>query len=120
MPSSSERESDPYPASAGRPRARELGIAPGRFSPGAHNAITDVAGVSVGHCTVLSDERGASGRTVRTGVTAILPAQNSVYEERVQAGSFVLNGAGELSGITQINEWGLIETPMRGLYKGQV
>jgi len=96
-----------------RVRARELGIALGRFRPGRWNAITDVAGVKVGHSTII---RGA-GRLVRgegpvrTGVTAILPGEN-VFMERCLGGGFVLNGAGELSGLTQVMEWGIIETPI--------
>lgn len=74
------------------------------------NAITDVPGVQVGHCTLLGQSE--HGAAIRTGVTAIMPASDSVYERRVQAGSFVLNGAGELTGLAQIEEWGLLETPI--------
>src|SRR4051794_26234845 len=82
-----------------RMRARDLGFRPGRFAPGALNAITDVAGIRVGQVTLRS-EADASGRgPVRTGVTAIVPADD-VYARRVMAGSFVLNGAGELTGLT--------------------
>lgn len=91
-------------------RARALGLSLGRLAPGALNAITDVPGVRVGHCTMLGQSE--SGTPIRTGVTAILPTLDSVYERRVPAGSFVLNGAGEVSGLTQIREWGLIETPI--------
>ena len=95
-------------------RARELGIPLGRFRPGKLNAITDVEGVLVGHSTVI---RGAGplrrGKgPVRTGVTAILPNQRNVFEQRVTGGGFVLNGAGEVSGLTQLMEWGLVETPI--------
>jgi D-aminopeptidase len=98
-----------------RCRARELGISLGRFKPGRWNAITDVAGVRVGHSTII---RGPGGPLrvgkgpVRTGVTAILPNTTNVFEERVVGGGFVLNGAGEVSGMTQLLEWGLIETPI--------
>jgi D-aminopeptidase len=97
-----------------RVRARELGLSLGRFKPGKYNAITDVAGVRVGHSTII---RGAgplkAGKgPVRTGVTAILPNQGNVFEDRVVGGGFVLNGAGEVSGLTQVMEWGLIETPI--------
>jgi len=97
-----------------RVRARELGIPLGRFRPGKYNAITDVAGVRVGHSTII---RGAGplkpGKgPVRTGVTAIWPNLSNVFEQRVVGGGFVLNGAGELSGMTQVMEWGLIETPI--------
>ena len=60
-----------------RPRARELGIAPGVFQPGGNNAITDVAGVRVGHRTIVV------GDTVRTGVTAILPHGGNLFREKV-------------------------------------
>ena len=98
-----------------RSRARELGIPLGRFRPGKWNAITDVEGVLVGHSTII---RGAAGPLrrgrgpVRTGVTAILPNQKNIFEQRVTGGGFVLNGAGEVSGLTQLMEWGLVETPI--------
>ena len=97
-----------------RPRLRELGITLGRLPTGPLNAITDVAGVAVGHSTII---RGSGplvpGRgPVRTGVTAILPNRNRVFVDRVVGGAFILNGAGEVSGLTQVVEWGLIETPI--------
>src|SRR5512143_1168129 len=97
----------------GRKRLRELGIVLGRFSPGPLNAITDVPGVRVGHTTLIHGEGAlVSGRgPVRTGVTCILPTQNFFFD-RVIGGAFVLNGAGELSGLTQVDEWGLLETPI--------
>src|SRR5690349_12091699 len=97
-----------------RVRARDLGLPLGRFRPGKFNAITDVEGVLVGHSTII---RG-SGRLqpghgpVRTGVTAILPNRANIFMERLTGGAFVLNGAGEVSGLTQVVEWGLIETPI--------
>jgi D-aminopeptidase len=104
----------PAPLTEQRCRARDLGIPLGRYKPGRWNAITDVAGVKVGHSTII---RGAGplevGRgPVRTGVTAILPNPANVFEERVVGGGFILNGAGEVSGLTQLMEWGLIETPI--------
>jgi D-aminopeptidase len=95
-------------------RARELGIPLGRFRPGRLNAITDVEGVQVGHSTII---RGAGplrrGKgPVRTGVTCILPNEKNIFEQRVVGSGFVLNGAGEVSGLTQLMEWGLIETPI--------
>jgi len=104
-----------YPASVEqRSRARDLGIPLGRFRPGKWNSITDVEGVMVGHSTII---RGAGplrrGRgPVRTGVTAILPNEKNIFEQRVTGGGFVLNGAGEVSGLTQLMEWGLVETPI--------
>ncbi|HET8967808.1 MAG TPA: P1 family peptidase [Gaiellaceae bacterium] len=97
------------------PRLRELGLRIGRFEAGAANAITDVAGVAVGHLTVWRDEPAPpSGRGVaRTGVTAVLPAAaESLFAEPVPAGHAVLNGAGELTGSLAIAEWGLLETPV--------
>jgi D-aminopeptidase len=94
------------PSDAQRPRARDLGIRPGIFSPGAHNAITDVAGVRVGHSTVIR------GDSVRTGVTAILPHAGNLFLERVPAGLHVGNGFGKLLGVTQLVELGELETPI--------
>ncbi|MFN7130863.1 MAG: P1 family peptidase, partial [Myxococcales bacterium] len=95
-------------------RARELGISLGRYKPGRFNAITDVAGVMVGHSTIIrgSGPLKPGEGPVRTGVTAILPNAGNVFEERVVGGGFILNGAGELSGMTQVMEWGLLETPI--------
>lgn len=96
-----------------RPRARDLGINIGFFPPGKHNAITDVKGVRVGHSTIIRGEGKLQPGVgpVRTGVTAILPNER-ILDRKLLAGSFVLNGAGEMSGITQVSEWGLIETPI--------
>ncbi|ATB38474.1 D-aminopeptidase [Cystobacter fuscus] len=97
-----------------RVRARELGLPLGRFKPGRHNAITDVEGVLVGHSTIIQGEgplRPGHG-PVRTGVTAILPNRRDIFMERMTGGGFVLNGAGEVSGMTQLMEWGLVETPI--------
>jgi D-aminopeptidase len=93
-------------ADAPRPRAREIGVAPGVFRPGTHNAITDVAGVRVGHTTVVE------GDSVRTGVTAILPHGGDPYRDRVPAAVFVGNGFGKLLGVTQLRELGELETPI--------
>jgi D-aminopeptidase len=89
-----------------RVRARDLGVAPGIFAPGAHNAITDVAGVRVGQVTLNE------GDTVRTGVTAILPHAGNVYRSRVPAAMHVGNGFGKFVGSTQVNELGELETPI--------
>ncbi|MBI5069815.1 MAG: P1 family peptidase [Deltaproteobacteria bacterium] len=97
-----------------RPRARDLGIPLGRFRTGRWNAITDVAGVKVGHSTIVRGSgplRPGKG-PVRTGVTCILPGGANVFADRVVGGGFVLNGAGEVSGMTQLVEWGLVETPI--------
>lgn len=91
---------------AGRPRARDLGIEVGVFPPGPLNAITDVAGVRVGHTTLIE------GDTVRTGVTAILPHGGNVFQDKVAGAVFVGNAFGKLAGSTQVRELGTIETPI--------
>src|ERR1051326_8035066 len=90
-----------------RPRARDLGLAPGVFSPGALNAITDVAGVRVGHVTLVE------GDNIRTGVTAVLPTGSNLFQEKVPGAVFVGNAFGKLAGSTQVGELGEIETPIR-------
>jgi len=89
-----------------RARARDLGVAPGIFQPGANNAITDVAGVRVGHATVVS------GDSIHTGVTAILPHDGNLYFDRVPAAVHVGNAFGKLVGSTQVKELGELETPI--------
>jgi D-aminopeptidase len=89
-----------------RPRARELGVAPGILPPGPLNSITDVAGVLVGQITVIEAD------SVRTGITAILPHPGNVFLQRVPAAIVVGNGFGKLLGTTQVNELGEIETPI--------
>ena len=93
-------------SSESRPRAREIGIVVGVLPPGKLNAITDVAGVRVGHTTMIV------GDSVRTGVTAILPHEGNLFQEKVPAAIFVGNGFGKLMGSTQVNELGEIETPI--------
>src|SRR3954452_7907125 len=92
--------------STGRPRARDLGIAPGALTPGPLNAITDVRGVRVGQTTVVE------GETVRTGVTAILPHAGNLFQDKVPGAVFVGNAFGKLAGSTQVQELGTIETPI--------
>jgi D-aminopeptidase len=89
-----------------RPRARDIGIEVGVLPPGPLNAITDLAGVKVGHTTLVH------GDNIRTGVTAILPHDGNLYKERVPAAVFLGNAYGKLAGSTQINEMGEIETPI--------
>jgi D-aminopeptidase len=89
----------------GRARARELGLAPGQLPPGQANAITDVPGIRVGHATVID------GTDIRTGVTAI------VHDELLRAGTLaaglsVFNGYGKMTGTTQLDELGTLETPV--------
>jgi D-aminopeptidase len=93
-------------AQPARARARDLGVAPGIFRPGAINAITDVQGVRVGQVTISEGDR------IRTGITAIFPHAGNAYLERVPAAVFVGNGFGKLTGSTQVNELGEIETPI--------
>jgi len=93
-------------AQEARPRSRELGIAPGVMSPGPLNAITDVKGVKVGHRTVIR------GDSVRTGATAILPHDGNLFQEKVRGAVFVFNAFGKLVGSTQVEELGVIETPI--------
>jgi D-aminopeptidase len=97
------RSTDPIQS---RRRARELGIAPGELAPGDLNAITDVAGVRVGHVTVVS------GDDIRTGVTAIVPTHLGPARRSLPAAISVGNGFGKLVGATQISEVGAIETPI--------
>jgi D-aminopeptidase len=92
-----------------RKRCRELGIVIGSMSSGPKNSITDVKGVRVGHTTLsFADERGVA----QTGVTAIWPAEGDLVREPVPAGSFVLNGFGEITGRTAADEWGIASTPI--------
>ncbi len=89
-----------------RPRARDLGLKIGVLAVGDLNAITDVAGVTVGQTTIIR------GDNVRTGLTAILPHAGNLFREKVPAAVFVGNGFGKLAGSTQVNELGEIETPI--------
>jgi D-aminopeptidase len=89
-----------------RPRASDLGLKVGILHTGPLNAITDVAGVEVGHTTIIS------GDNVRTGVTAVLPHSGNLYREKVPGAIFAGNGFGKLTGSTQVDEMGEIETPI--------
>jgi D-aminopeptidase len=89
-----------------RPRLRDLGVTIGVFDPGPLNAITDVRGVRVGHVTVIEGER------IRTGVTAIVPHEGNVFQDKTPAAVVIGNGFGKLMGTTQIMELGEIETPI--------
>jgi D-aminopeptidase len=89
-----------------RPRAREAGLVVGQLSPGPFNAITDVAGVTVGHRTLVR------GDSIRTGVTTILPHSGNIFQEKVPGAIEVFNGFGKLAGYTQVRELGTIETPV--------
>jgi D-aminopeptidase len=89
----------------GRARAREIGLAPGHLPAGPAGAITDVAGVRVGHVTLIE------GADIRTGVTAIVP-DALTGRGTLPAGLFVFNGFGKMVGSTQLAELGVIETPV--------
>ncbi|MCP9465581.1 MAG: P1 family peptidase [Nitrospira sp.] len=96
-----------------RQRARELGIVVGQYEPGPFNAITDVAGVKVGHRTLVRGEgplKPGEG-PVRTGVTVVIPRED-VWHKKVPAGFFVLNGTGEMTGTAWIAESGFLEYPI--------
>ncbi|HOE25215.1 MAG TPA: P1 family peptidase [Bacteroidales bacterium] len=87
-------------------RARDYGIEIGILRTGSNNAITDVPGVKVGQVTLWE------GDSVRTGVTAILPHEGNIFQQKVPAGIFVGNGFGKLAGYTQVEELGNLETPI--------
>lgn len=88
------------------PRLRDLGYVIGRFPPGPMNAITDVAGVAVGHVTLTH------GARTRTGATAVLAHGGNLFQHKVRAALSVLNGFGKFAGATQVQELGQLETPI--------
>jgi D-aminopeptidase len=87
-------------------RPRDYGIEIGVLKPGKLNAITDVEGVTVGHETIIE------GDHVRTGVTAIVPHQGNIFQNKVPAAIYIGNGFGKLAGYSQVKELGNIETPI--------
>ncbi len=89
-----------------KPRVRETGIQIGVMSTGRLNAITDVAGVQVGHITLIK------GNDVRTGATVILPDTGNIFQNKLPAAIYTGNGFGKLAGSTQVQELGLLETPI--------
>jgi D-aminopeptidase len=93
-------------AGESRPRARDMGIAPGIYHTGPLNAITDVEPVRVGQTTLVE------GDDVRTGVTAILPHRGNLFQDKVAGAVFVGNAFGKLAGSAQVLELGTIETPI--------
>jgi D-aminopeptidase len=99
---------------ADRPRARDVGIAIGHLPTGPHNAITDVPGVRVGHVSLISGEGPLviGEGPVRTGVTALLPPGDDWWSHPVEAGNFVINGAGTTAGLSFVDEYHRIETPV--------
>ena len=97
-----------------RPRARDIGLVVGEMPTGPHNAITDVAGVKVGHTTVCFGE----GKLVpgegpaRTGVTAIVPHAGNIFAHKLEAAAYVINGFGKSIGLPQMQELGQLESPI--------
>ena len=89
-----------------RPVARELGLKIGVLPTGKWNAITDVPGIKVGHSTLVK------GDSIRTGVTVILPHGDNLFQQKVPAAIFTGNGFGKLSGSTQVQELGNLESPV--------
>ncbi|MBT8288359.1 MAG: P1 family peptidase [Flavobacteriaceae bacterium] len=87
-------------------RVRDYGIEIGILKPGPLNAITDVKGVAVGHSTRIE------GDNIRTGVTAILPHNGNIFQQKVPAAIYIGNGFGKLAGYTQVKELGNLETPI--------
>ncbi len=87
-------------------RFRDYGIEIGVLHPGHYNAISDVEGVQVGHKTLIE------GQDIRTGVTAILPHQGNIFQDKVPAAIFIGNGFGKLAGYSQVEELGNLETPI--------
>ncbi len=97
-----------------RPRARDLGIVLGNLPPGPYNAITDVAGVRVGHATLIEGEgRLVPGRgPIRTGVTVVLPHRGNLFRAKVPAAVHTINGHGKVLGFEEVRELGVIEAPI--------
>ena len=91
-----------------RTRLRDLGLSVGQLPPGPLNAITDVAGVLVGHETVVRDEPSV----VRSGVTVVLPENGEIWQRHLFAGAHVLNGNGEMTGLSWLEEFGLLCGPL--------
>lgn len=89
-------------------RLRDLGIAIGHLPTGPYNAITDVAGVLVGHRTLVYD----SPSVARTGATMIVPRDGAIWSDNVFAGAFSFNGCGEMTGLAWVEEAGLLHTPI--------
>ena len=85
---------------------KESGLKIGRGTPGPRNLITDVPGVTVGHVTIRD------GADINTGVTAILPHQGNLFQDKVMAAAAVINGFGKSMGLVQVDELGTIETPI--------
>lgn len=92
-------------------KVREMGITIGQLPTGEKNCITDVQDVNIGHVT-LDYPLNSSGDVACTGVTAILPHRGNLFREKVTAASYILNGFGKTTGLVQIDELGVIESPI--------
>lgn len=100
----------------GRARLRDLGITIGRLPTGPNNAITDVPGVLVGHCTLIADEP----RVARTGVTVVVPRDGNIREDLVFAASHTFNGCGEMTGLAWVEESGILYQAIEAARSGSV
>ena len=89
----------------GKKRIRDFGIVPGRVKTGERNAITDVPGIRVGHCTVKTEEN-------HTGVTVIVPGPDNAFAKHYTAAAYIHNGFGKSAGVVQVEELGTLETPI--------
>jgi len=109
-----EHSDEPAVRRGSRPRLRELGLVVGELPPGPHNAITDVAGVRVGHTTLIAGEGPLlpGHGPVRTGVTVVLPHGENLFRHKVRAAVHTINGFGKVFGFEQVRELGLIEAPI--------
>ena len=94
------KQTDPSPGSIDLARYRDFGFNPGIMAPGPRNAITDVAGVGVGHATVRQGD-------INTGVTAIIPQPGNLFRNKIAAAVDVINGFGKSAGLVQLAELGL-------------
>jgi D-aminopeptidase len=95
-----------------RSKVRDAGIVIGKLAPGEKNCITDVKGVQVGHVTLDYPLDQDHEEYACTGVTAILPHGGNLFQEKVTAASYVINGFGKTTGLVQVNELGVIESPI--------
>ncbi len=99
-----------------RPRIRDFGVMIGRLPPGPHNAITDVPGVLVGHTTIIQDVPYFA----RTGVTVIVPRGGAIWRDHAFAGSYVLNGHGEMTGLHWLEESGHDLPSVQGRHRHRI
>lgn len=100
--------------SENRLRVRDIGLIIGELPPGPNNAITDIEGVKVGHCTVRfgEGELKCGQGPARTGVTAIIPQEGDCFQNKLEAAAYVINGFGKSIGLPQLQEMGQLESPI--------